>query len=147
MNNLGFLYAFGSAIAWGIIYIINQRMLIHNSPLAVMFIQALITTAIMLPFYIIFLAFNGESPVQILALNKINIFYFLLNSFLIASAAFLIYSSIKLIGAPMATIIEIAYPFFIVIFSFILFKSTVNVYFLLGSLLIFIGSAIIIKFS
>lgn len=147
MINIGFIYALGSAISWGLIYTINQKMLTHNSPLAVMFIQALITATIMLPIYIIYLAISGESAIQILYLNKANTLYFLLISFLTASGLFLIFSSIKLLGVSTASIIEISYPFFIVIFGYIFFKSTVNAYFLLGSLLIFIGSVIIIKFG
>jgi drug/metabolite transporter (DMT)-like permease len=145
--NIGYLYALGSAIAWGLIYVINQKMLVHNSPLAVMFMQSLITAIIALPVYALSLKFSGESTAQILFVNKTNILYFLSIAALTALSLFLIFSSIKLIGVSSASVIEISYPFFIVVFSYLFFRSTINAYFLLGTLLIFIGSAIIIKFS
>lgn len=145
--NVGFIYALGSAIAWSLIYVINQKMLAHNSPLAVMFMQSLITAVIMLPIYAISLKAGGESTAQIISVNKANIFYFLLIAALTAVILFLIFSSIKFIGVSAASAIEISYPFFIVLFSFLFFRSSTNIYFLLGSLFIFIGSVIIIKFG
>jgi drug/metabolite transporter (DMT)-like permease len=62
-------------------------------------------------------------------------------------ANFLIFSGIKALNATDASIIEIAYPFFVALFSYFVFKSNPNVYFFLGGTLIFIGSIIIMKFA
>ncbi|MBU0721939.1 DMT family transporter [Patescibacteria group bacterium] len=62
-------------------------------------------------------------------------------------ANFFIFSGIKRLDASTASIVEISYPFFIVLFSYVLFRSTPNIYFFIGGILVFIGSVIIIKFA
>jgi drug/metabolite transporter (DMT)-like permease len=73
---------------------------------------------------------------------------FIIASLILAALAnFLIFSSIKIIGASYASIFEIAYPFFVVFFSYFAFSAVPSLYFLLGAVLIFSGSAIIVFFS
>lgn len=59
-------------------------------------------------------------------------------------AGFMILLAIQNIGASRAAIFEIAYPFFVVLFSIFLYRAQVNNYFILGSIFLFIGSFIII---
>ena len=54
---------------------------------------------------------------------------------LAAVANFLIFSGIKMVGASSASIIEIMYPFFVVLFSFIFFRTTPSTYFIIGAIL------------
>ena len=62
-------------------------------------------------------------------------------------ANFFILSSIKQLGAAHASILEITYPFFVLLFGWLFFGGSVNAYFWLGSALVFAGSAVIIKFA
>jgi len=105
--------------------------------------DSILIAIILLPFVF----FDNGSIKTLLSSGKTNLWLILLSVILAAVANFLIFSGIKNLNASIASIIEIAYPFFVVLFSFIFFRSVPNLYFFLGGALIFIGSIIIIKFS
>lgn len=143
MQNVGFVYAIGAAITWGLVYALDQKILSGSSPLAYLFINSLLTAIILLPF----LLFDG-APIKAIFASKESIWWLIIASVVLAALAnFLIFSGIKILGADTASIIEIAYPFFVVLFSFFIFRAQPNLYFFLGGALIFIGSVIIIKFA
>lgn len=140
----GFLYAIGAAIAWGLVYTIDQRILRNASPFALLFIDALFTVVILLP--IVLLQKNSLSSLFGNSAVSGRIWIFIVVSLIFAALAnFLIFSSIRILGASTASIFEIAYPFFVVIFSYFAFRSVPSVYFLLGAAFIFLGAIIIIK--
>jgi drug/metabolite transporter (DMT)-like permease len=141
--NIGFVYAVGAAITWGLVYALDQKILSGASPLAYLFINSLLTAIIVLPF----LFFDGGSIKTIFSSSKEIILLIIASVILATLANFLIFSGIKILGASSASIIEIAYPFFVVFFSYLIFRSTPNIYFFIGGVLIFIGSIIIIKFA
>jgi drug/metabolite transporter (DMT)-like permease len=138
--NPGFLYAIGAAIVWGVVYCIDQRVLDIISPLPLLFLDSLITAIIMIPF----LFHERHSIKTFFASGKINTELMIASIVLAAIANFLIFSGIKLVGASSASIIEIMYPFFVVLFSFIIFRTAPSAYFILGAILVFAGSAIIV---
>ncbi len=140
--NIGFLYAIGAAVTWGVVYTIDQKILITTSPMTLMFINSLITVLIMLPFVF----FEGGSIKALASTGKTNLILIFASVLLCTVASFFIFSSIKSIGASSASIIEIAYPFFVVAFSFIVFRTVPSVPTLLGGVLIFIGAAIVTYF-
>lgn len=137
--NIGFLYAVGAALTWGLVYTIDQKILTNVSPIALLFINSIVTAVIVLP--LVF--FNRDGVKTLLGSGQQNLALILLSLLLATLANFLIFSAIKHIGASSASVIEIAYPFFVVLFSIILFKITPSVWFFLGGILIFIGSALI----
>ena len=143
MNSLGFVYAIGAALTWGLVYALDQKILSGSSPMAYLFINSLLTAIILLPFLI----FDSAPIKSILASDKTIVWLIVASVILAALANFLIFSSIKMLGADDASIIEIAYPFFVVFFSFLIFRSEPNIYFFFGGALIFIGSIVIIKFA
>lgn len=138
--NIGFIYAFGAAITWGIVYCVDQRVLTAVSPLPLLFLDSIITALFLLPF----LFHERHSIKTFLSSGNLNIELMLLSIVLAAAANFLIFSSIKSVGASSASIIEIMYPFFVVLFSYFFFRSTPNVYFVIGAILVFAGSALIV---
>ncbi len=141
MSSTGFLYAVGAAITWGLVYTIDQRVLRNASPFALLFIDALLTAIILLP--IVLLQKNSLSSIS--AVSD-GLWVFIVASLILAALAnFFIFSSIKVLGASTASIFEIAYPFFVVIFSYFAFRSVPSIYFLLGAVLIFVGAIIIIR--
>lgn len=139
----GFIYAIGAAITWGLVYVIYQTILYNVAPMTFLFVESIIAALIMLPFVF----FDNGSVKEVLVSSKTNLFLILISVVLATLANFLIFSSIKNLNASTASIIEISYPFFVVLFSYVLFRSTPNIYFFIGGLLIFIGSFIIIKFA
>ncbi len=143
MDYAGFLYAGGAAIVWGLVYTIDQRILSAVSPFGLLFIDSVLTMLIMLPFVI----FDSQALKPLFHSSSKTFILMISSVALAALAGFLIFSGIKRIGAAEASIIEISYPFFVILFTYLIFKSKLNIYFLLGGLLVFLGSAIIIKFA
>lgn len=143
MSQTGFLYAIAAAVTWGLVYTIDQRILRGASPFALLFVDSLITALILLPV----LVFDKGSLASLSGTTSKTWLLIIVSLILAALANFFIFSSIKTIGASYASIFEIAYPFFVVLFSYFVFSVVPSLYFLLGALLIFFGSAIIVFFS
>lgn len=141
--NIGFVYAIGAAVVWGLVYAIDQKVLIGIKPMTLVFINSILMAIMVLPF----LFFSNGSIKQALLLDKNTWMLIIATTALAGLANFFIFSGIKNLDASTASIIEIMYPFFVVLFSFIIFKSSPNIYFFLGGALVFIGTAIIIKLA
>jgi len=143
MINIGFIYAIGAAVIWGLVYALDQKILHDISPIALLFFQSSLSAIVVSPFL-----FLGKGPLKgLLAADRPMFALMIATVLLVTAANFLIFSGIKAMDASMASIIEIAYPFFVVLFSYFIFGSKPNVYFLIGGALVFIGSTIIIKFA
>lgn len=144
INYVGIAYALGAAILWGLVYTFDQKILTKTSPLGILFLGSLITVFVTLPF-----AFsNSESIKPILYSNNKQFLYLLVGTQLIVILAeFFIFSSIKVVGASVASIFEIAYPLFVGVFTLILFGGNLNMYFWIGALFMFIGGVIITRLS
>ncbi len=140
---LGIAYAIGAAIVWGLVYTIDERILDTISPAALVFLQAIISAAVMAP--IVFL--RDQSLSTIFTSGRSNILLILFSVFLATAANFFIFSAIKATDASTASIIEISYPFFVVLFSFLLLRSAPSLALIIGGIFVFVGSLIIIKFA
>lgn len=139
-----YIYAIGAAVAWGMVYTIDQRLLKDLSPITLMLINSLVTSAVLIPFAYLQRTAIAESiaatPLRVWSLVIMTLLFTIL-------ANFLIYSSIKYLGASTAAVFEIAYPFFVILFTYLLFGGTLSTSFLVGAVFIFIGSAIIVTQS
>ena len=142
-EHVGFLYAVGAAITWGLVYAIDQKILSSLSPFTLLFIDSFLAAVVMLPF----IFFSNDSIKSLFSSGWVNFALVVVSLLLATLANFFIFSSIKILGASTASIIEIAYPFFVVFFTYLFFRSALNIYFTIGGVLIFIGSVIIIKFG
>lgn len=139
MNKIGLIYAIGAALTWGLVYTIDERILTKASPGALLFMSSFITAILTIPFLI-----ADKSPIKEIVLTDKTTFLLIIGSQILGVlASFLIFSSIKLSGAALASIIEISYPFFVVLFSVLLLKDQFNFYFWIGGIFMFIGAAII----
>ncbi|MBA4318326.1 MAG: hypothetical protein C0412_07990 [Flavobacterium sp.] len=143
MSTTGIIFAMLASITWGAVYTIDQKILTNMSPILWLAISTFVTAILMLP--VIF--FNLEEVRAVLHSGKSNLLFIFSAQVLIAVATFLIFSSIKHLGAATASVFEITYPFFVIIFSLLMFGGSVNAYFWLGSALIFLGAVVITKFS
>ena len=139
----GYLFAIGAAVTWGLLYAIDQKILYTVDPLPLLFVNAVIGLVVMLPS----LFFSNGSIKEVINSGKINITLIVFTVLLGTLANYFIFSGIKSLNASAASIIEISYPFFVVLFSYLLFRSTPNISFFIGGALIFLGSFIIIKFA
>lgn len=136
---MGYIYAVTAAITWGFVYAIDQKILAKVSATNLLIIHSVFTLLILLPLW-----FFHSSGAKTFSLDKSSAWFIAFSLVFTLIANLLIYLAIQHLGSSKAAIFEIAYPFFVVIFSLIMFKMQVNGYFVLGSLLLFIGSAIII---
>ncbi|MBI5420961.1 MAG: EamA family transporter [Parcubacteria group bacterium] len=140
---IGFIYPIGAAITWGLVYAIDQKILSGVAPMVLLFVDSIIMVIIVSPFI-----FFGDSSIKdVIVSGKTNWLLIIISAVLATLANFLFFSGIKNLNASAASMIEIAYPFFVVLFSYIFFRSVPNIYFFIGGLLVFIGSVIIIKFA
>jgi drug/metabolite transporter (DMT)-like permease len=140
MPTSGLAYAVGAAVTWGLVYTIDQRILSTLSPFALLFINSLLTSIGLLPVILI-----EKTGLTSLSLIQSRTWLFIAMSLILAALAnFFIFSSIKLLGAATASIFEIAYPFFVILFACFAFGSKPSLTFLLGALLMFIGASIVL---
>lgn len=143
IHTLGFVYAIGAAIAWGLAYTIDQKILASISPLILLFISLVIGAVLLLPAVLM----HSNALVSLITLSKAQLALIIFSIALATLANYFIFVSISRLGASSASVFEIAYPFFVFLFSFFIFGTQPNVYVFIGSLLIFFGSAIIIRFG
>lgn len=141
--NLAYLFPISASITWGLIYALDQKILKETSPLTLLALDAIITFIVFIPLFI-----TQRSEIRTtLQGDKRALMFIIVVTLLTILADFLILSGVKYLSASTASIIEISYPFFVVLFSFLLFKASPTVPFFIGALLIFIGSAIIVRFN
>jgi drug/metabolite transporter (DMT)-like permease len=143
MTYNGFLYSIGAAITWGVVYTISQRILRIASPFALLFVDSLLTTILLLPFVLA----RRTSLSSLLTMPNKTWLLVLSSLILAAVATFFSFSGIRILGASTASTFEIAYPFFVVLFSYLVFGARPSIYLVIGALLVFAGSAIILVTS
>jgi len=139
----GFIYALTAAVIWGLVYTVDQKILYTVTPITLLFIHCVLSAIILLPF----IFFNHGSFKNTISSSGINLMLIVLTAILTTLANFLILAGVKNSNASIISIIEIAYPFFVVAFSYLIFRSTPNIYFFIGGILIALGSVIILKLA
>lgn len=142
MERIGFSLALASAILWGLAYTIDQKILEKTSPIFLVFVNSIIALAITTPIVIASGKMKSGFSLDLTTQSLI-----ILAQVLALIANLSILAGIKILGASYASIFEIMYPFFVVLFSCIAYGSELNIYFFIGSFFLFIGSFLIIKFA
>ena len=143
MRNIGFIYAVAAAVTWGLVYAIDQKVLTKISPLSLLFFSSMMAAVVTLPIWML----DSASVKTLFSSGKQNLGLIFISVLLAVLANFFIFSAIKTLNASTASIIEITYPIFVILFSFLLFKQAITWYFALGAALIFVGTVIVIKFG
>ena len=143
MEYLGIIFAFGAAIAWGVVYTVDQKILTELSPLTLLFVHYVLTVIILTPF--VFSQSNSLGSIQTMSSQTMAlvatavIFTIVANMFIL--------NSIKLLGASTASIVEITYPLFVVLLTLGLYGTMPNLYILVGGAIILAGSMIVTYFA
>ena len=140
MKYIGFIFAIASAILWGFIYTIDQKILEKISPVSLIFLNAILLAIVLCPFFLT----DGKSIEAIGHSGKNFLGLFIITILLSGVASILLLFAVKILGSSTASILEISYPFFAILFSFLLFGATINTPFMIGGGLIFVGSMLII---
>lgn len=141
-NRIGYLWATLASVTWGLAYSLDQKVLETISPLDLSVMNAVVTLIFLLPIMLL-----GESGAWHGVFRSKGIGLAFISALLGIVANFCIYAGIKYVGASHAAFLEISYPFFIIIFSFLLWHERPTLSFLCGALLIFAGACLILKGS
>lgn len=139
-----YLYAILAAITWGLVYTIDQKILEKVAILPFMFFHAVLTIFIIGGILI----YKKQEIISYISGDITDTLLLVFSILATILASYFIYLAIEKLGSSRAAIFEIIYPFFVVIFSLFLYKNThINFYFILGSILLFLWSYIIIYYS
>ncbi len=139
------LFAFGAALFWGLTYVFREQVYKHISVYTSLGLTALCVSIIVLG--ISFFSGNLIQDLKTLSASREALRYFLLALGVLIVAELCIGFSITHKNATLAGIVEISYPIFIALFSFILFKVRVPLATIVGALIVFVGIGIIYYFN
>jgi len=139
MSPLGLFFAVGAAVTWGAVYTIDQQILGTTPPLALLVLNSIMTVVVLAP-----LLFFRRISVTIRAIPPVTCALMIASVVLAALANLLTFASIKRLGASTASVFEIAYPVFVILFSYGFLEVRPSLSFLIGTVLVLVGSAVII---
>jgi len=139
----GLIYAIAAAVTWGVVYTIDQRILNDVAPQSLLLIDSMLALLFILPI----IAVQKKMIGAIVGLPPNLWLIIVVSQGLSMLASFFIFSGIQKLGASTASIFEIAYPFFVAIFAYSFLGARPTTTFLLGAMLVFLGSAVIIGFN
>lgn len=144
IGNLWLILSLAAAVLWGLNCALSEQLLNHHK-LPVSFLL-MIESCLALPSFALVSILNGsfKTGMAMFATNKqtLPLTFGVCVAFVLAT--FLIMLSVSAKNATLATLIEVSYPLFIVIFSWVLFREFhLNAVTLAGGLLILGGVALI----
>jgi drug/metabolite transporter (DMT)-like permease len=137
------LFALSAAIFWGLAYTMSGQVV--RAGISTPFILGFVAV-VTLPIYVTALI-KTESfrpSLDIILNNKMLLLFLAVQAFSLLMGQYLIYAAIAQKSVTYAAILEISYPIFVCLFTWILFKDlqmSWNIAF--GGLLIFAGSALV----
>ena len=137
-------YALLASVCWGMSYAASGLILKKGvSPLLFFFCYSLCCLVVA---SVSLLSVGKNSPVWKFAnLDRADYGWFLLSIGIGALGAYLTYAAMAAKNPTLAALIEISYPFFVVLFTWIFFRQVqLNILTLLGGLFVLTGVAVII---
>ena len=135
------MFALGAALTWGVHYVLLGRALTAVSPITMYYLPSL-PLLIVLPFYYKHLVRDYHTLMASTMDVKVCAFIATFTSLI---GAIFLYKAIHSSNATYASLIEIAYPFFVVVASWLIFgESHLSVPVIVGGLLVMLGTGIII---
>lgn len=137
------LFALSAAIFWGLAYTMSGQVV--RAGISTPFILGFVAV-VTLPVYVTALI-KTESfrpSLDIVLNNKMLLLFLAVQAFSLLMGQYLIYAAISQKSVTYAAILEISYPIFVCLFTWILFKDLqMSWNIALGGLLIFAGSALV----
>ena len=143
IQNMWFFAALACAILWGLSYTLTQKVLDSGVPVSIVMV---FTGTVFLILSIILSFSMGELKAGLIeiARNKHNLILLITTSIIYVAGSYLIYFAIHEKNATLASLIEISYPFFVCLFSYIIFKDIqINFWTAIGGIMIFFGVCMI----
>jgi drug/metabolite transporter (DMT)-like permease len=140
------LFAVGASVFWGITYVINEQVYKHISVLSSIAIT-LAASGLFVGLVALATGTFGKDIATLSASPKV-LWLLIAGIAVLTIAELLIGFSIVGKNATIAGLIEISYPLFIVLFSYLLFKeSNLSVATVVGGAFVFIGVGVIYAFN
>lgn len=139
------LFALGASIFWGLTYVFNEKVYEKISvftSLALASLCIFILTAI-----IAAITGNLKTDLYAIATSKQLLWYVIGGIIVLLIAELFIGFSITAKNATLAGLIEISYPIFIALFSYLMYKNQVTIPTIIGGVIIFIGIFVIYYFN
>jgi drug/metabolite transporter (DMT)-like permease len=141
------LLALGASVFWGLEYVFDEQIYKKISVSTSLAITSIIIFII--TFFISYFAGNLKPDLEILAepSSKRLLFYIFGGIITLLIAELCLGFSITAKNATLAGLIEISYPIFIALFSYLFFNEKISLATLLGGLIIFTGVFVIYFFN
>ncbi len=139
------LLSIAASIFWGLLYVLKEqiygRISIFTSLMFSSLFLAIIAGTVSM--------FSGvlKRDIETIASSKELFWYIIAGLFILLAAELFIAFSITAKNATLAGLIEISYPIFIALFSYVLYKTQVSWQTILGGVCIFVGIFIIYYFN
>jgi drug/metabolite transporter (DMT)-like permease len=141
----GYFLAVAAAVLWGLLYVLDERLLAGMSIYRLYFLHSLAGVAVAGAVLLV----QGESPASLFRFSFPGVGPLLVMATMavVVLACLAIFASIQSLGAARAAVLEISYPLFVAIFAWLLYRHPVPWPVVAGGLFIFLGSAIIVTFG
>lgn len=134
-------YALLAAILWGLNYTLAEKILQSISPITLLAFEMLAGAIV---FFIMSLGMNFKTDWGTLTTQPSLLWMTIVEVITVLSGSFFIVASIQAKNATVAGIIELIYPLFTILFTWVLFRENhVNIPVLLGGGFILLGVVII----
>jgi drug/metabolite transporter (DMT)-like permease len=143
MKNIGIVWAFIASITWGLLYNFDQKILLKTSPLTMFLVGGIMQILVLIPY-----AFTqtGSKDIALILSDKNQLGLLFIAEMLCVVAGVAILYAVKNLTAPIASIFEISYPLFVMLFAFVIFPNTeFSFKTLLGGAFIFTGSIVLMR--
>jgi drug/metabolite transporter (DMT)-like permease len=143
MHHMWFIYAILASVMWGLGYVLSEKVL-HGgvSGHFLLFTSALMSMPIFL--FSTYITKTLKPSLDILLDQRTLLSYLLISKLCVVFGSIFIFKSITLKNATYTSLIEITYPLFVILFSWLLFKDFhLNIITIVGALLVFCGVGLI----
>lgn len=138
----GILFAVTAAASWGLVYVLEQKVLMEFSVAKFIVYQSLFLGVVALA--IVVLVPHTAGSLSLLDWKVLLHPTFLILMLATFIAEFFILAAVQGIGATNATLFEISFPLFTALFAYWLLNQPLHWLTLFGALLIILGSGIVV---
>ncbi len=139
------LFALGASLFWGLTYVFNEQVYKKISVFTSLGIASLVIFIITI--FISYFSGNLKPDILSIASSKQLLYYVIGGIIVLLIAELFIGFSITSKNATLAGLIEISYPIFIALFSYLLFKDKITIPTVVGGMIVFFGIFIIYYFN
>jgi uncharacterized membrane protein len=141
-----FVFAILAAVFWGMSYVFLEQILKHISVPTALAVN-MVVAALVVTLYAL-LSGSFKSDLSVITSSRYVLFLVIAGIAVSLAADFFIAFSVDAKNATLAGFIEISYPFFIVLFSFLFFKENhLTLGSALGGIFIFLGAFLVYFFG